>query len=72
MTAREFVASMEARAASLSPKQRRCLCAVADRMVDAGTVALAREDMTRRETERRWEEQQLSGPHLERRRREPA
>ncbi|HMJ55721.1 MAG TPA: hypothetical protein VK540_26780 [Polyangiaceae bacterium] len=36
------------------------------------TIQLATEDRTRRDTEREWEELQLSGSELSRRQREPA
>jgi hypothetical protein len=71
VTSRNFVAAIEALAPALSPEQMSDALAYVTALAGAG-ADLVEATRRRREFEREWEESQLAGADLERRRREPA
>jgi hypothetical protein len=72
MTAEQLVAHVTATAPHLGLVQRILVVRFIAALATGGGAELARADRQRREHERQWEEEQLRGPALERRRREPA
>jgi hypothetical protein len=73
MSARELVARVEAAAPDLTPSQRLVVARfVEDLGAHAAAARQAHDRRKRLDRERLWEEQQLTGADLERRRREPA
>jgi hypothetical protein len=73
MTPRDFIARMEAAAPDLSPEQLLIAARFVENLgAQSGASKQARDRRKRRDFERQWEETQLHGPDLERRRREPA
>jgi len=71
MNAPEFVAEMTAAAEHLTAEQRVLASRFVATLADHAGVELAKAHRNRREGERLWEENQLAGLELERRRREP-